>query len=194
MLSNRFLKLFRKPFVTAMAIATCTITGHAMVATAQGLPGITYRWDNREGFNELGYAIDLSNAPGRWGRYRLKIGARDMKLAASQFTINIPENFDGVFNEEEVEVRVCSRPGTFLRRAKCDAIAVDDVAIDREAGQIAIYPQVPVEAGKNIELVFDDVKNPRDAGFYQFNALVEVPGDIPILRPLGSWILTFERN
>ena len=191
---NRFGKSLVKPLMSAMAIATCAVAGHSMMASAQGLPGITFRWDNREGFNELRHAIDLNTAPGKWGRYRLKIGARDMELAVSQFTVNIPETFDGIFNEERVEVRVCSRPGTFLSRAKCDAVEVDEVSIDREAGQIAIYPQAPVEAGKNVELVFSDVKNPSRSGIYQFNGLVEVPGDVPLLRPLGSWLLTFERR
>ncbi len=196
-------KSFVKPAFSAMAIAACVLTGGLVTeqgftggtqANAQGLPGITFRWNNREGFHELSHVIELSNSPNNYGRYRLQLKASDMKLAASQFTVNIPDHFDGKFDEKEIELRVCSTPGNFLRRAKCEAVPVDDVRVDMEARQIAIYPAQPIPAKTNVELVFSNVKNPRSPGMYQFNGLVEVPGDVPLLRPLGAWILTFDRG
>lgn len=186
-------KSFIKFGAATLAATTCVVTGHA-VANAEGLPGITFRWNNREGFNELGHVIELNNEPNSWGRYRLKIGARDMELAVSQFVVNMPDHFDGKFDEDDIEVRICKTRGSFLRRAKCDAVDVDEAVVDMEARQIAIYPAVPVPAGKNVELVFSNVKNPRHPGMYQFNGLVEVPGDVPILRPLGAWIVSIENN
>jgi hypothetical protein len=184
MLQKRLLK----SVLSVAAIAGCFATGNTF-ARADGLPGITFRWNNREGFNELKHVIELSDSPNQWGRYRLMVGAEDMKLAASQFVINYPDYFDGKFNADEVEIRVCTKKGTFLRRAKCSAVAMDDVDIDTENRRIALYPLEPVPAGTNLELVLDDVKNPRSRGMYQFNVMIESPGDVPLLRTLGAAIL-----
>jgi hypothetical protein len=190
-------KFLLKPVVSAMAIATCVVAGHVLVqataVSAQGLPGITFRWKDREGFKELGHVIDLSNNPNQWGRYRLQIGARDLKVAASQFTVNIPDHFDGEFDKDRIELRICSKAGSMMSRAKCKAAPVDEVKLDMTARQIAIYPVTPVPAGTNVELVFSNVRNPRSPGMYQFNGLIEVPGDnIPLLKSVGSWILSID--
>lgn len=187
MLSKRLFKS-----VLSVAAIAAGVVAISPLAQAQSLPGITFRWNNRDGFNELQHAIELSNSANNWGRYRLKIGARDMKLAASQFVINYPTYFDGKFNADAVEIRVCSSTGSFLSRAKCSTVALDEVDIDTENKRIALYPLEPVPAGSNLELVFSDVKNPRNRGMYQFNAMIESPGDVPLLRPLGSWILTID--
>ncbi|NJR69973.1 MAG: DUF2808 domain-containing protein [Synechococcales cyanobacterium CRU_2_2] len=187
-----------KPMVSAMAIATCVTTGHmlfnAAIANAESLPGITFRWRGREGFNELSHVIDLSSAPNQWGRYRFQMSARDLKVAASQFTINIPDHFDGEFDKDKIEVRICSKAASFVSRAKCKAVPLDEATVDMAARQISIYPAAPVPAGTNVELVFSNVKNPRSPGMYQFNGLVEVPGDVPLLRMVGSWIISIDQG
>lgn len=192
MLPKRFIQsALSGAILSGAAIAGYVALG-TPIAQASDLPGITFRWNNREGFNELSHVIELSNSPNNWGRYRLKIGARDMKLAVSQFVVNYPDYFDGKFNADEVEIRTCSRPGNFLSRARCTPIAMDEVDIDTENQRIALYPLEPIPAGTNVELVFSDVKNPRSRGMYQFNAMIESPGDVPLLRPIGSWILGIE--
>ncbi len=182
-----------KSVLSVAAIAGCFAVGNPLVQAQGALP--SFRWNNREGFNELKHVIELSSAPRRWGRYRLKIGANDMKLAASQFVINYPDYFDGKFNEDEVEIRVCKTKGSFLSRAKCSAVEMDEVDIDTENYRIALYPLEPIPAGTNLELVFNDVKNPRQRGMYQFNAMIESPGDVTtLLRPIGSWIVDISTN
>ena len=176
-----------KSVLSAAAIAGCFATGNLAVQAQGALP--SFRWNNREGFNELKNVIELSDAPNRWGRYRIKIGARDMELAASQFVVNYPDYFNGKFNADEIEIRVCSSTGSFLSRAKCSAVEMDEVEVDTENYRIALYPLEPIPAGSNLELVFDDVKNPRNRGMYQFNVLVESPGELPILRNVGASIL-----
>jgi len=177
-----------KSVLSAAAIAGCFATGTTFVQAQSALP--SFRWDNREGFNELNYVVEISDRPNRWGRYRLKVGSRDMKLAASQFVINYPDYFDGKFNPDEMEIRVCSsRRGGLFSRAKCSAVEMDEVDVDTENQRIALYPLEPIPAGTNLELVLDNVKNPRNPGMYQFNVMVESPGDVPLLRMLGSAIV-----
>lgn len=176
-----------KSVLSVAAIAGCFATGTTFAQAQGALP--SFRWNNREGFNELKHVVELSDAPNRWGRYRVMIGSNDMKLAASQFVVNYPDYFDGKFNPDEMEIRVCTTRGTFLSRAKCSAVELDEVDVDTENQRIALYPLEPIPAGTNLELVFSDVKNPRSRGMYQFNVMVESPGDLPLLRLVGGAII-----
>ncbi len=187
MLQKRLLK----SVLSVAAIAGCFATGTTIVQAQNALP--SFRWSNREGFHELKNVIELSDAPRRWGRYRVKIGANDMKRAVSQFVVNYPDFFDGKFNADEIEIRVCTTKGSFLSRSKCSAVEMDEVDVDTENHRIALYPLEPVPAGTNLELVFNDVKNPRSRGMYQLNVLAESPGDeLQLLSAMGSTIIQID--
>ncbi|MGM0455661.1 MAG: DUF2808 domain-containing protein, partial [Cyanobacteriota bacterium] len=54
---------------------------------------------------------------------------------------------------------------------------------------IEIYPIEPIAAGNDVEIVFSNVRNPRFGGMYYFNARVFSPGDLPMARYLGTWVL-----
>ncbi|NEP80679.1 MAG: DUF2808 domain-containing protein, partial [Okeania sp. SIO3B3] len=57
---------------------------------------------------------------------------------------------------------------------------------------VEIYPTEPIPAGNKIEVVFSNVRNPRFGGMYHFNANIRTPGDVPLLRYIGTWLLTIE--
>ncbi|MHC5728221.1 MAG: DUF2808 domain-containing protein, partial [Nostoc sp.] len=81
--------------------------------------------------------------------------------------------------QKEIEVRV---------RGK--AVPLSEVKWDKEAKLINIYPQEPVPAGSPVELVLSNVQNPAFGGVYYFNCQVLSPGDVPLLRYMGTWILS----
>jgi hypothetical protein len=37
-----------------------------------------------------------------------------------------------------------------------------------------------------------NLMNPFDAGMYQFNALAQAPGEVPISGYLGSWLIQID--
>jgi hypothetical protein len=43
-------------------------------------------------------------------------------------------------------------------------------------------------------VVLSDVQNPRSGGMYYFNAYINSPGDVPLRRYLGTWILSLFRS
>jgi hypothetical protein len=61
---------------------------------------------------------------------------------------------------------------------------------DKENHLIQIYLQEPISAGNKVELVFSNVKNPPYGGIYYFNCRMLAPGDVPLSRYLGTWILS----
>ena len=163
---------------SGLAAVGCLATGLPTASLAQGLPGLTiFSGVDRE--NQLGYRLDFGGETARTDRYRLRIPQRKMTLAASEFIVAYPETYTGEFNPEKVEVKVDDKK-----------IELESVNWDQENRVIEVYPQETVAAGTRVEIILSDVQNPRRVGTHYFNALVRSPGDVPLNRYLGTWILS----
>lgn len=175
-------KSFVRRFISAVAVTGCLITGFSVGSWAQSNPGLTI-FSGVERENLLRYYLDFGGRPGNWDRYRLRIPSKKMELGVSQFTVNYPDYYDGKFDEEEIEVRV-----------EGEAVPLSEVKWDKEYHRIQIYLQEPILAGNKVELVLSNVKNPRFGGTYYFECRAMSPGDVPLPRYIGTWILTIGNN
>jgi hypothetical protein len=171
-------KLSIQSLFGAVAVTGCMLTGFSASSWAQNNPGFTL-WSGVARENQLSYYLDYGGQPNGWDRYRLRIPAKKMELGATQFAISYPDYFDGKFDAKKIEVRV-----------KKKSVPLSEVNWDKENRVIQIYLQEPIPAGNSVELVFSNVKNPPFGGVYYFNAQVLTPGDVPLPRYLGTWILS----
>ena len=166
--------------LSALAIASCLVTGVPAISLANGLPGLTiFGGPGRE--HRLPFRLDFGGQPDQWDRYRLRIPASKLKLAAAQFSVSYPDRFNGKFDPEKIQVRIKGEP-----------IPLQEVLWDQENNLIEIYPETPVPAGTKVELVFSNVINPT-FGIYYFKCLILTPGDIPLPRYIGTWDLSINR-
>lgn len=154
------------------------VTGLPTLTQAQSLPGLTI-FSGVERQNLLSYRLDWGGQAGAWDRYRLRIPPAKMELGASQFVISYPDYYNGKFDPKKVEVEV-----------KGKSVPVKQVNWDKENHRLQIYMQEPVPANSRVEIILDNVKNPPFGGTYYFNAAILSPGDVPLPRVLGTWILT----
>lgn len=163
-------------FFSVLVVAGCVMTGLPAMTLAQGLPGLTLFGGPK---NQLNYRLDYGKA-GMWGdRYRLRIPAKQMELGVKQFSITYPDDYEGEFDIKRVEVRVEKKK-----------VAIDEVIWDKENHIVEIYPTETIPAGTDIEIVFSNVQNPARRGMYYFNCRILAPGDVPLVRYLGTWVLT----
>jgi hypothetical protein len=163
--------------LSALAISGCLVAV-APRSSAQGLPGLTiFSGVNRP--DQLNWRMDFDGNPGVQDRYRLRIPAKKMQFAVEQFSITYPNSYRGEFDPKAVEIKVNGKN-----------VPVNEANWDSESRVIQIYPQEPVPAGTNVELVLSNVQNPRTVGTHYFNAMVRSPGDLPLMRYVGTWILT----
>lgn len=163
---------------SALAVSSCLVAGFATIGLAQGLPGYTiFSGVDRE--NQLSWRMDFDGEPGVRDRYRLRIPQRKMDFAVELFSIAYPDTYRGRFDPDSVEIKVDG-----------DEIPLDEVTWDPENRVIEIYPQQPVPADTRVEIVLSDVRNPNRVGTHYFNAMVRSPGDLPMMRYLGTWILS----
>lgn len=164
--------------LSTLAVAGCLLTGFPAVTLAQSLPGFTL-FSGVEGKNQLPFRLDFGGQTNAWDRYRLRVPREKMKLAVGQFSITYPNYYKGTFDPKEIEIR-----------SKGKKVALSEVKWDKESGRIDIFPEEPVPAGSNVEIILDNVKNPAFGGMFYFNLQVLSPGDVPLLRYLGTYIIS----
>lgn len=164
--------------VSTLAIAGCLVAGLPIVAFSQGLPGFTL-FSGVKSENQLNYRLDFGGNTNSWDRYRMRIERKRMKVAVAQFTIDYPDYYKGTFDPKSVELMVNNKK-----------VAIQEVKWEKENYVISVFPQDPVPAGSNVEIILSNVKNPSNGGVFYFNCRVLSPGDVPLLRDIGTWILT----
>jgi hypothetical protein len=168
----------KRRILSGVAIAGCLVAGLPLVSLAQGLPGLTI-FGGVKGEDNLSYRLDFGGSAGAWGeRYRLRIPAKKMKLAVAQFAISYPDYYKGEFDPKSIELRV-----------KDKSVKIQEVKWNKENFVLEIFPEEPVPAGSPVEIWLENVRNPRFGGMFYFNCQVISPGDAPLLRYLGTWVI-----
>lgn len=164
--------------MSALAVTSSLLAAFPMITAAQSLPGMTlFSGVRRE--NQLPYRLDFGGNANSWERFRLRIPARQMNLAAAQFAISYPNYYEGTFDTNRVEVRVRGKK-----------VPLSEVRWNKEARLLEIFPEEPVAAGQDVELVFSNARTPAFGGMYHFNGQILSPGDVPMLRYIGTWVLS----
>ena len=159
-------------------------------ARAQGTPGLVeFRWDNSKDYRKL-YFFMTDTARLKRSEYYLILKPKDRKTAILKLTVGIPKSFD--VDIQPKNVQLCyMKEGGMLARTRCEKQIPAVVEVSKDGTAIEIFPETPVPVGKTIG-VYLNIFNPFNAGMYQFNALAQAPGDVPISGYLGSWLIQID--
>ena len=159
-------------------------------ASAQGTPGLVeFRWDNTKDYRKL-YFFMTETARLKRSEYYLILKPKDRKTAILKLSIGIPKSFDAEIKAKNVQL-CYMREGGMLSRTRCEKQIPATVEVSNDGSAIEIFPNTPVPVGKTIG-VYLNLFNPFNAGMYQFNALAQAPGDVPISGYLGSWLIQID--
>ena len=153
--------------------------------SSAGTPGISFRWNNNEGFKKLYFFISNQESD-TWSNYSLILKAKDRKAAILKLDVTVPQYFDTTINPKEVALKYC-QVGSALKRTRCNETIPATVELANDGKTLEIFPESPVPPDRAIGVVFP-VYNPG-SGMYQFNALAQAPGDVPMAGYLGSWVI-----
>jgi hypothetical protein len=178
--------------LTLAALASGPLPVPGGSARAQGTPGLMeFRWDNAKDYRKL-YFFVTDTVRMKRSEYYLMLRPKDRKTAILKLTITIPKHFDVEIRAKDV--RLCRmQEGGMLKRTKCLETIPATIEVAANGRAIEIFPETPISdkdtIGVNIRLV-----NPFNAGMFQFNALAQAPGEVPISGYLGSWLIQIEPN
>ncbi len=164
----------------------------AQPVQAQGTPGLMeFRWDNTKDYRKL-YFFQSDTTRLKVSDYYLILRPKDRKTAILKLTISLPKSFDSKIDPGRVKLCRMSEGG-MLKRTRCDKTIPATVEVNQKAGTIEIFPETPI-SDKYTVGVYMRIFNPFNVGMYQFNALAQAPGDIPISTYLGSWLIQIDSN
>ena len=160
---------------------------------AQTNPGFSLIWGGQDAQPEkqLGYVLQYGTPGHLSDRWRLKLGRHD--VAMSVIRITTPDYFNGKFNEKKIELREAPKSRIFnIKKGK--EIPISSVSVDNDTGVIEIIPETPIPAGKRAEVVMSNVRNPKSGGTFFINCSIIAPGDVPLPRNVGTWVLSIYRS
>ena len=172
-------KSFLKPFLTSVALATCTLGGIHTIAVAQGTPGLVI-FGNKD-VDILSYYLDFGGIADQRDRYRLRIPKKKLANGATQFVISYPDYFDGKFDTDKIEVRP--------NGDKKKSLALKNVVWDEENRFVQIDLAEPLKEAKKVEIVMSNTRNP-EVGTYYFYAQVVPAVKAPVPERVGAWVLS----
>lgn len=173
----------RRTLSALVITSSLLLVGLPTAVTAQTNPGFTFGWgDGIPGNRQLPFHLD-NGTPSIRDRYTLKIPRKKASVAISQLLISYPDYYRGKFDPGKMRVMVNDKE-----------VPLEPINLDRENRVIELTPKEVIPAGNNVEVVLSNVKNPAHGGMYYFNCRVNSPGDIPLSRYLGTWILSIYRS
>jgi hypothetical protein len=159
---------------------------------AQGTPGLLeFRWDNDKNYRKL-YFFMTDTTRLKRSEYYLILRPKDRKTAILKLSITVPNYFDSEIKAKNIKLCEMSEGG-MLSRTRCKRTIPATVEVSANGKAIEIFPDTPV-SDKGTIGVYMNLFNPFNAGMYQFNALAQAPGDIPISGLLGSWLIQIDPN
>jgi hypothetical protein len=157
---------------------------------AQGTPSLLeFRWENNSDYRRLFFFL-TSTERSRRAEYFLILRPRDRNNAILKLTVTVPEHFNATIDSDRV--RLCTiREGGMLARTRCLDTIPATIEISENGRAIDIFPDTPVADNETIGVNMR-LFNPSNAGMFQFNALAQAPGDVPVSGYLGSWLIQID--
>ncbi|MDM7954058.1 MAG: DUF2808 domain-containing protein [Cyanobium sp. CZS 25K] len=178
----------------ALTVAAASVLSPVSTAPslAQGTPGLMeFRWENSRDYRKL-YFFTTDTTRMQRAEYYLMLRPKDRKTAILKLSISVPKHFDTKIDPKQVKLCKMSEGG-MLKRTRCEETIPATIEVSENGRSIEIFPETPI-SDKDTIGVYMNVFNPFNAGMYQFNALAQAPGDIPVSGYLGSWLIQIVPN
>ncbi|MFN5195626.1 MAG: DUF2808 domain-containing protein [Cyanobacteriota bacterium] len=161
-------------------------------ASAQGTSGLMeFRWDHTQDYRRL-YFFITETVRSKRSDYYLILRPKDLKTAMLKLSVVIPGHFDSKIDPKKVQL-CYMKEGGMTSRTSCRERIPATVEVAANGSGLDIYPDKPVPAGRTVG-VFMTLFNPTNVGMYQFNALVQAPGDVPMAGYVGSWLIQIDAS
>ena len=179
------------------ALIGCGVIGGAAVlplstppAVAQNTPSLLeFRWDSDSGYRKL-YFIQTSQRRRERSEYFFMLRKKDRKTAILKLSISVPSYFNARISPKNLTLCKMAMGG-MLARSKCKEVLPAVFEVNEKQTAIEVFPDTPIPIGGTYAVVMN-VFNPSQAGMFQFNAMAQAPGDVPVSGYLGSWLVDID--
>ncbi len=144
-----------------------------------------YQWDPEPGYKRLKYYQSSSERNER-STYYFFLRGKERKEDIVKLTISVPSYFEAKIKTNKLSL--CKvKVGGYTERTRCLENIPSQIKVDNKQNIIEIFPEKPIPYNKDNYAVVMKIFNPRNRGMFQFRALSQTTGDIPISTYLGTW-------
>ena len=144
-----------------------------------------YQWDPEPGYRRLKYYQSSSDRLDR-ATYYFFLRSKEREDDIIKLTIKVPDYFEAKIKEKKLSL--CKvKVGGYTERTRCLENIPSKIKVNDSQTSIEIFPEKPIPSNKDNYAVVMKIFNPRKRGMFQFRALSEKSGDIPISTYLGTW-------
>ncbi len=144
-----------------------------------------YQWDPEPGYKRLKYYQSSSERNER-STYYFFLRGKERKDDIVKLTIAVPDYFEAKIKTKKLSI--CKvKVGGYTDRTRCLENISAQIKVDNNKNTIEIFPEKPIPYNKDNYAVVMKIFNPRNRGMFQFRALSQSAGDIPISTYLGTW-------
>ncbi|MGB1196430.1 MAG: DUF2808 domain-containing protein [Synechococcus sp.] len=159
-------------------------------ARAQNTPSLLeFRWDGSKDYKKL-YFVQSSTQQLERAEYFFMLRPKDRKTAILKLSITVPSYFNARIQPKNLSL--CKmKLGGVLSRSRCKEVLPAVFEVNEKQTAIDVFPDSPIPTGGTYAVVMN-IFNPNSQGMYQFNALAQAPGDVPVAGYLGSWLIDID--
>ena len=186
MFKKKLLSTFKKSFFVGFSVFLFG-TGSSILAphTSAQQGFFEYQWDPEPGYKRLKYYQSSSERNER-STYYFFLRGKERKADIEKLTISVPDYFEAKIKKEKLSL--CKvKIGGYTERTRCLENIPSLFVINDKQTIIEIFPEKPIPINKDNYAVVMKIFNPRKRGMFQFKAISQKDGEIPISTYLGTW-------
>ena len=162
-------------------------TGASILAPqSSASPGFfEVQWDPDPAYKRLKYYQSSSETNDR-STYYFFLRGKERTEDIEKLTIAVPDYFEAKIKTKKLSL--CKvKVGGFKGRTRCLENIPSVIEVNNDQTIINFIPEKPIPNNKDNYAVVMKIFNPRKRGMFQFRALSQRGGDIPISTYLGTW-------
>ena len=186
MFKKKLLSTFKKSFFIGFSAFLFGTGASILAPKTSASPGFfEYQWDPEPGYKRLQYYQSSSKRNER-STYYFFLRAKERKEDIEKLTIAVPDYFEAKIKTKKLSL--CKvKVGGYTARTRCLENIPSKIEVNDKQTIIEILPQQPIPNNKSNYAVVMKIFNPRKRGMFQFQALSQKGGEIPISTYLGTW-------
>ena len=186
MFKKKLLSTFKKSFFIGFSAFLFGTGASILAPQSSASPGFfEYQWDPEPGYKRLKYYQSSSERNDR-STYYFFLRGKERKEDIEKLTIKVPNYFEAKIKTKKLSL--CKvKVGGYTERTRCLENIPSLIEIKDKQTSIEIFPEKPIPNNKDNYAVVMKIFNPRKRGMFQFQALSQKVGDIPISTYLGTW-------
>ena len=186
MFKKKLLSTVKKGFFIGLSAFLFGTGASILVPKSSASPGFfEYQWDPEPGYKRLKYYQSSSERNER-STYYFFLRGKERKADIEKLTISVPDYFEAKIKKEKLSL--CKvKIGGYTERTRCLENIPSLFVINDKQTIIEIFPEKPIPINKDNYAVVMKIFNPRKRGMFQFKAISQKDGEIPISTYLGTW-------